>query len=390
MTVLVAGCTSEADTSTAGDVGTPSTVTPTETTKFPFSTEEAQSLAQEIIENIDSAYFNIFGYEGEELSEEQMLERLDETKKYVTTDFFNTHLADVVKLCMEEYCPYINLPQSPYFGLRQELTPISATHYQASTVFATMNPEDSNSYRQTVDFRYEDGAWKIDDFSNKDEDLNLHADEIEMFLKKQTMDPVNIEYVGTSMIDGKEEQLYQFQDSYSLYPFELIARSGHFYYIGEDIVYEDWETENTSGDMIGSDFDFYYSLLFDDHSVYKTDIDTSTKEAQQFLQRLEALEAQWQWAPPYYEEDRTSIQSLHEAYETLYQDAYHYYVNLLPTIDGINELEQHNRSFYYVRSQYFESIGVSLFSIYDESVSDIASDIEILRNQIYKIMLYSP
>lgn len=388
--LLLTGCSNNTNSSTATEAGATSNSntneTKTKVDEFPLTVEEALRVAEDVIENAANTVYAIWLYEGEEPSEEQMQERLNETKKYVTTNFFDTHLADLIRSCTEEECPDFNFPLNPYFGLREEINPISATQYSASMVFATMDHEASNSYRQTVDFHFEDGAWKINSFSNKEEDLNLQAEEIEGFLKKKAMNPINIEFVGTNTIQGREEQLYQFQDADTLYPFELIARTGHYYYIGEEFDYEELGVDE---DMIGSDFDFYYSLLFDDQSIYKVDIETSAPKVQQFMQRLDALEDEWQWAPPYYEEDRAWIQGLHETYTTLYSDVYDYYVNQFPTVEGVNQLEQHNKSFHYVREEYFESIGVSLFSLYDESVSSIAEDIEILRNQIYKIMLFS-
>ena len=72
-----------------------------------------------------------------------------------------------------------------------------------------------NSIRQTLTIVFEDDNWKIDSFSNKDEDLNLQESELEGFLETHSGPIMNIEYAGTKQINGVEEEIYQFNDTTS-------------------------------------------------------------------------------------------------------------------------------------------------------------------------------
>ena len=353
---------------------------------FPLTTNEAQEMAEHLVNEMHYSLSQIVQYEGEDPSDELKLKRLYAAKDYVTESFFTTYLSPEFYLCFDEHCPEVqDLPLPIYLGLRYEIEPLNATAYTFSTMFPKFSDDQINSIRQTLTIVFENDSWKIDSFSNKDEDLNLLSSELEEFLNIQMSGPiVDVAYVGTRQMNGVEEEIYQFKDAYTERPFEVIMRTGQINYIGEELDLNEFFADDNNY-VDSSDEDFSYSLLFDDYTIYLNEIPSSSQKIQNFLARDAELDGYW--APPYSEDDRDLLNKLHASYNELLTDVYDYYSPFYPSVDGVSELEHFFKSWNYMRSQYFEQAGVDMYALDHYDIHYLMEDTYMIRQQIYKVLL---
>ena len=349
---------------------------------FPLTTEAAQEMAAYLVNETHFTLSQIVLNAGEDPSYSLKLERLYEVKNYVTESFFSNYISPEFYLCFEENCPAEQeLPLPIYLGLRYEVVPLSENNYQFSTTFPRLTDFNSSSFRQSLSIVLENGSWKIDSFSNKEEDLNLQESELENYLMTHISEPIeDIEFAGTRQINGVEEEIYQFKDSYTKRQFEVIMRTGQINEIGKKLdlnaIYADDYTDVASDD---------YSLLFDDYTIFSDNISSSSKEVQNFLRRDKELDSSL--TPPYSEESREQLNELHRSYNDLLSDVIDYYSQFYPSVDGANELDQFFTSWYDRRSQYFEEAGVDMNVLEGYDIHYIMQDIYMVRQQIYKVML---
>ena len=346
LTLLLVGCTITNDAQTVEDSGE-IPIKQAKAIGFPLSTVEAQEMAEHLVGELHYSLSQIVQYEGENPSDILMLERLNEAKSYVTESFFTNYLSPEFYLCFEENCPEVqDLPLPTYLGLRHEVEPFSTNNYRFSTVFPILTDHQIRSFRQTLNIIFENDRWKITSFSNKDEDLNLKVNELEDFLITQISGPiVDIEYVGARQINGVEEEIYQFKDSYTNRPFEVIMRTGQINDIGEEFDVNELYADDYN--YVSYD-DLNYALLFDDHVIFSDKIRSPSKQVQKFLARDQDLDGMW--APPYSEDKRNLLTKLHTSYNDLLTEVYDYYSPFYPELDGVSELDQFFASWNKVRS----------------------------------------
>lgn len=383
--LFLVGCSITNDSQTAED-SVETSLKEVSATGFPLTTTEAQEMAEHLVSEMHYRLSQIVQYEGEDPSEELKLKRLYQAKDYVTESFFTNYLSPEFYLCFEENCPEVqDLPLPIYLGLRYEVEPLNATAYTFSTAFPKFRDDQTNSIRQTLTIVFENDSWKIDSFSNKDEDLNLQTSELEDFLVVQMSGPIiEVAYVETRQMNGIEEEIYQFKDAYTERPFEVILRTGQINYIGEELDLNEF-FEDDDNYVSSNDEEFYYSLLFDDHTIFSSKIPSSSKNIQNFLARDKELDSYW--APPFSEVNRDLLNELHASYNELLTEVYDYYSPFYPTVDGVSELEQFFKSWNYMRSQYFEQAGVDMYALNNYDIHYLMEDTYMIRQQIYKVLL---
>ena len=354
-----------------------------ENKEFPLSTDEALTIAESLIENTTNVSYGLWEYDGENPSEEVLLERLQRAKDYVTNDFYESNVTKVLDECLEAVCNHI-LPISPYFGCRHSIVPINEKHFQSSVLFAALNGTNDSSFRQTVDIIKDGDTWKISNFELKDEDINFQKeDELIEYLKKQGFINIELESRSEEEVNGKMEEIFLFYDVDVERPFKIYLRTGFIQYNGDES-FSDLESYNSEFET-DSENEELFDLLFEDQSIYIDQIDTSSNEVKEFLEQSQQLEQYLN--KDYTEEHREFLNNLHTVYNKLLSSVYDYYSQNYPYEDGVSVLEQYFKSWNYVRNEYFDQYNVHPFELDEADINFLIDDVWIIRNQIYRLMI---
>ena len=342
-----------------------------------LSEDEAKKISNELIDTLYENILNTSVSYDTETDTETTLEKPD-ISDYVTEHYLTNYYTD--EPCVTEHCTYQQYPMTNYYGWGQEIHFIDENHFQTTTIFnGHFVAEDTESYAQTVDIVKEDGTWKIDDFSFKQQNMNLNIEDIEQYLRAWSFTNVRSIEETTYHFDAKDEAVAKFMDNdfadEEQRDFYVILRTGYLFAdVNELHLYFSHYLETES------------EYLFEDESKYLNAIDQSDPFFQQIIEQLYALDLEREQL--HFIEDREKAIQLHGEYSKLLTDTFNYYVQFHETIEGINMLEQDFNSWQYLIEEHYTAQGYEFATIEDMPFQQLVEELYLIRNQIYSTMYY--
>ena len=373
--LLIAGCTNaETNSSTpeaqseiqAQDIkseASKNTVTLTE--------QQAMNISEALIENVTSTmYSGGPQYEGDEdYSDEK-----PDLSPYATDRFIEKYFNDDLYFCEGDDCTFLKTPSPLYFGWNPTVHIVDNEHFESNAYFnGYFVSEDYESYEQTVSFVFEDGDWKVDDFSIKRNDMNLTMNDIEKYLSTQAFTSISDLTESSIVVDRVAEPAAQFVDDLTDRKFYVVLRTGYLL---------------SDTDELNLYFPHYlateFSFLFDDSKKLIGAIDRSAAEIDQLVNELETLDQERIALHDTY--DTEAALEIHGKLIDILTRTYNYYVQFYDTTDGVNILEQSFKSWRYNVDLHYEAQGYNAIGIEDMSFDQLMEELYIVRNQIYNTM----
>lgn len=331
---------------------------------------EALTIAEQKLEALMDAIYNAtVSYENGEESKEQ-----PDISMHATANYIANYYTPEQFQCDGNDCDYLKLPQIMHYGYNPKIEALQDDRFTLTTLFnGVYVHEDIESYAQSVNFVLDGDTWKIDQFSNNKQDMNLQLSDVERYLQTQAFTDVRDITETTFELNGVEETAASFTDDYANQTLYVILRTGHI-------------------DADSNEFQRYYShyeasefaFLFDDTSYLESAIDRTNPEIDRILtvmsdtndERLQLYDVV----------DYDLSLAMLETYKVLLSDTINAYAPLSESVDEYELFYSDLHSWEYMIEEFYTSQGLDHFFFVEMEPERLNEFTYLIRNQIYSMM----
>ena len=396
--LLLASCSAVNDTAVLNDNTGLTKMTQPEENDVTLANDEALAIASSLIDETLGIFEEVYYYvEEKNLTNDELFNALQPASSYATDNFIETFLFQPGYSCTDSHCPSPeNMFLSLARGFRTTVDVISPEQFQVSALYPSFRLreyEDSNyrtndliqSQKYTFTLVQQDDSWKLDDLQFSEEDMNIYQREVGEYVKKHDYDFAEVVSAEERYLIDRNEVIYTFKENDSDYTFQLVARTGFISssagldYSRYDLSYledeEIIERENLTP----------YLDYFADMSVYADEIDVSSFESQNLLNRLNRADETW-IDPPYYEDEREAITALHKEYYDIVYQTFEFLINKHP--DQAQAINDYFDTLFGEMSAYFHQYGISYQFVHGENIVYLGDSMWIHRNIAYTLLYY--
>lgn len=364
-----------------------------------LTNDEALAIASSLIDETLAVFDEVYYYiEEKNLTNEELLHALQPASSYATDNFIETFLFQPSYSCTDAHCPSPeNMFLSLKRGFRTTVDAISAEQFQVSALYPSFRLrefEDSDyrtndliqSQKYTFIFSWQKDSWKLNDLQFSEEDMNIYQREIDEYVTKHGYDFAQVVSSEKRYLIDREEVIYKFKEKASSdFSFELIARTGFISSSAGLDYYRDNLSYLDNEEMIERDNLTPYLDYFADMSAYADEIDVSSFESQNLLNRLKQADSRW-IAPPYSEDEREAITALHKEYYDIVYATFEFLINKHP--DQSQSVNDYFDTLFNEMRAYFYQYGISYEFVHNENVVYLGDSMWIYRNIAYTLLYY--